>query len=89
LLLDEQATQIFAMTDAIAERARKIGATTIHSISDIARNQRKSFPRYSGGRRSFAIRRSDGYPRLRERCLPCWCGYAGGWCGMDRSHVEL
>ncbi len=40
LLLDEQATQIFAMTDAIAERARKIGGTTIHSISDIARNQR-------------------------------------------------
>ena len=28
------------MTDTIAERARKIGATTIHSISDIARNQR-------------------------------------------------
>src|SRR5574341_1177157 len=40
LLLDEQATQIFAMTDEIAERARKIGGTTIHSISDIARNQR-------------------------------------------------
>ena len=40
LLLDEQATQIFAMTDAIAERARKIGGTTIRSISDIARNQR-------------------------------------------------
>ena len=40
LLLDEQATQIFAMTDTIAERARKIGGTTIHSISDIARNQR-------------------------------------------------
>jgi starvation-inducible DNA-binding protein len=40
LLLDEQATQIFAMTDTIAERARKIGATTIRSISDIARNQR-------------------------------------------------
>src|SRR5260370_20478409 len=32
LLLDEQATQIFAMTDEIAERARKIGGTTIHSI---------------------------------------------------------
>jgi starvation-inducible DNA-binding protein len=29
LLLDEQATQIFAMTDTIAERARKIGGTTI------------------------------------------------------------
>jgi starvation-inducible DNA-binding protein len=40
LLLDEQATQIFAITDPIAERARKIGGTTIRSISDIARNQR-------------------------------------------------
>ena len=40
LLLDEQATQIFAMTDTIAERARKIGGTTIRSISDIAQNQR-------------------------------------------------
>jgi starvation-inducible DNA-binding protein len=40
LLLDDQATQIFAITDTIAERARKIGGTTIRSISDIARNQR-------------------------------------------------
>jgi starvation-inducible DNA-binding protein len=40
LLLDEQATQIFGITDPIAERARKIGGTTIRSISDIARNQR-------------------------------------------------
>ncbi len=40
LLLDEQATQVFAMTDAIAERARKIGGTTIRSIGDIARYQR-------------------------------------------------
>jgi starvation-inducible DNA-binding protein len=40
LLLDEQATQVFAMTDTIAERARKIGGTTIRSISDIGRNQR-------------------------------------------------
>ena len=40
LLLDEQATQIFAMTDDIAERARKIGGTTLYSISDIAKNQR-------------------------------------------------
>ena len=39
LLLDEQATQIFAISDTIAERARKIGGTTIRSISDIARNQ--------------------------------------------------
>jgi starvation-inducible DNA-binding protein len=37
LLLDEQAMQIFAMTDDIAERARKIGGTTIRSIGHIAR----------------------------------------------------
>src|ERR1700736_1915442 len=40
LLLDEQATQVFAMTDEIAERARKLGTTTIRSISDISRHQR-------------------------------------------------
>ena len=40
LLLDEHSEQIFAMTDDIAERARKIGGTSIHSIGDIARNQR-------------------------------------------------
>jgi len=40
LLLDEHATQIFAMTDEIAERARKLGGTTIHSIRDIAEHQR-------------------------------------------------
>ena len=37
LLLDEQATQIFAMTDDIAERARKIGGTTIRSIGDVSK----------------------------------------------------
>jgi starvation-inducible DNA-binding protein len=40
LLLDEHGDQIFAMTDDIAERARKIGGTTIHSISEISRYQR-------------------------------------------------
>jgi starvation-inducible DNA-binding protein len=40
LLLDEHGDQIFAMTDDIAERARKIGGTTLHSISDISRHQR-------------------------------------------------
>ena len=40
LLLDEQAEQIFAMTDDIAERARKIGGTTLRSIGQIAREQR-------------------------------------------------
>ncbi len=45
LLLDEQGAQIFAMTVAIAERARKIGGTTICSISDIAGRQRILGPR--------------------------------------------
>ncbi|WP_295139353.1 DNA starvation/stationary phase protection protein [uncultured Reyranella sp.] len=40
LMLDEQADQIFAMTDPIAERARKIGGTTLRSIGQIARQQR-------------------------------------------------
>src|SRR5258707_11913253 len=40
LLLDEHGDQIFATTDAIAERVRKIGGTTLHSISHISRLQR-------------------------------------------------
>jgi starvation-inducible DNA-binding protein len=40
LLLDEQGEQIFATTDAIAERVRKIGGTTLRSIGHIARLQR-------------------------------------------------
>ena len=40
LLLDEQADQIFAISDDIAERARKIGETTLHSISEISKYQR-------------------------------------------------
>jgi starvation-inducible DNA-binding protein len=40
LLLDEQADQLFAMTDPIAERVRKVGGTTLRSIGHIARNQR-------------------------------------------------
>jgi starvation-inducible DNA-binding protein len=42
LLLDEQGDQLFAMTDAIAERVRKIGGSTIRSIGHIARLQRVS-----------------------------------------------
>lgn len=40
LLLDEQADQLFQMTDAIAERIRKIGGTTLRSVGDISRLQR-------------------------------------------------
>jgi starvation-inducible DNA-binding protein len=40
LLLDEQADQLFAMTDPIAERVRKLGGRTLRSIGEIARLQR-------------------------------------------------
>jgi starvation-inducible DNA-binding protein len=40
LLLDEQAEQIFGMTDDIAERTRKLGGVALRSIGDIVRHQR-------------------------------------------------
>lgn len=40
LLLDDHGDQIFAMTDPLAERVRKLGGTTLHSIGHIARLQR-------------------------------------------------
>src|SRR5271168_4138005 len=40
LLLEEHGEQIFAMTDDVAERARKIDGTTLRSISDISKHQR-------------------------------------------------
>jgi starvation-inducible DNA-binding protein len=42
LMLDEQADQVFAMTDVLAERVRKIGHLTLHSIGEISRNQRSA-----------------------------------------------
>jgi starvation-inducible DNA-binding protein len=41
-MLDDQSGQLFAMTDPIAERIRKLGGTTLRSIGDIARTQRVS-----------------------------------------------
>lgn len=40
LLLDDQATQVFSMTDVLAERVRKIGHLTLHSVGEIVRKQR-------------------------------------------------
>src|SRR3954454_12410388 len=40
LLLDEQAQQIFATTDPIAERVRKVGGTTLRSVGHVSRLQR-------------------------------------------------
>lgn len=42
LLLDEHGEQLYAMTDPIAERVRKIGGMTLHSISQISKMQRIS-----------------------------------------------
>ena len=42
LMLDEQSAELLAMTDLIAERARKIGGTTLRSIGQIARESRGS-----------------------------------------------
>lgn len=40
LMLDKQSDQIFAMTDPLAERVRKLGGLTLHSIGEISRTQR-------------------------------------------------
>jgi starvation-inducible DNA-binding protein len=56
LLLDEQGDEIFATTDNIAERVRKIGGTTLRSIGHIGRLQRDF-----GQRRRF--RHADGHAR--------------------------
>ena len=53
LLLDEQADQIYAMTDVLAERGRKLGGLTLHSIGEISRLQR---PRTMTVRMSFRMR---------------------------------
>jgi len=50
LLLDEQADQIFAIGDDIAERSRKIGETTLHSIGEISK-----FARLKENNESFVV----------------------------------
>ncbi len=71
LLLDEQAHQLLAMTDPIAERVRKIGHSTIKSIGHIARTQRvlDNEAEYIEAQRMLAILREDNQAltlRLRE-----------------------
>jgi starvation-inducible DNA-binding protein len=61
LLLDEQADQIFATTDAIAERVRKIGGTTLRSVGHIGRLQRvrDNDADYVGAREMLAELQAD------------------------------
>ncbi len=68
LLLDEQSAQIFAITDDIAERARKIGGTTLRSIGHIAREQRilDNDADYVEPRRHARELRDDNQQLVRE-----------------------
>ena len=77
LLLDEQADQIFAITDTIAERVRKIGGMTIRSIGHIGRTQRvldnrlrikNAEEKWPGGEPGHSI---------------CPCGKFPSYCGSD------
>lgn len=68
LMLDEQSDQIFAITDDIAERARKIGGTTIRSTGQIAREQRilDNDADYVDPQDMLAELRSDNQQLIRE-----------------------
>ncbi len=75
LLLDEQADQLYAMTDPIAERIRKTGGVTLRSIGRIARIQRvkDNDADYVGPRDILAELREDNMTlagRLRELHTP-------------------
>ena len=74
LLLDEQADQIFAMTDDIAERVRKIGGTTLRSIGQIARLQRVA-------RQRRRLRHAAGHARRAARGQQ-----AAGRCACASAH---
>lgn len=63
LLLDEQAEKLFAMTDDIAERSRKIGGTTLRSIGDISRTN--------------ALKTTIENPRLPTRCFASYASTIG------------
>ena len=72
LLLDEQADQIYAMTDAIAERVRKLGGTTLRSIGHIAP------PAARPGQRC----------RVRHARWTCWPSCATTTCSWRRIMRE-
>ncbi len=71
LMLDEHSDQIFATTDDIAERARKIGGTTLRSIGHIGRLQR-----VAGQRRRISSRRWICWPNCATTTNSWWpiCG---------------
>ena len=69
LMFDEQADQIFAITDDIAERVRKVGGITIHSIGEIAQasahsRQRRRLCRSARYAGRASVRQSGGHRLL-------------------------
>jgi hypothetical protein len=72
-LLVEQATQVLAMTDDIAQRARNLGGTTIRSITDISRHRRLKDLGICRGRR-HGLGCGDVLDVLG---LPCQCDLGG------------
>ncbi|WP_109806948.1 Dps family protein [Sphingosinithalassobacter portus] len=80
LMLDEQATQLFATTDPIAERVRKIGGTTIRSIGDIAAKSRvldNDAPFVDAGDMLAELRDDNGELARRMRAVHELCDEHG------------
>ena len=91
LLLDEQGEQIFATTDDIAERVRKIGGTTLRSISQIA-----SLQRVKDNNADYRLQRSKCCAELRDdnKFWPRPCARRTGFarsrgCGDAPSLIEV
>jgi starvation-inducible DNA-binding protein len=81
VMLDEQSDQLFAMTDPIAERVRKVGGTTLRSIGHIARIQRTS------DNDAAYVEPSDMLAELREenKALAARLREAHGVCDLHRD----
>lgn len=93
LLLDEQATQIFAMTDPMAERVRKIGRTTLHSVGEIGRTQRveDNNASYVTPENMLAELRDDNHQlanRMREAHATCDDGGDVGTAGLLETWID-
>ncbi len=96
LMLDDQSDQIFAMTDPMAERARKIGGATLKSIGEISRKQRildndaayvdpKRHARRAGRRQSPARRQHAGCARRHATNMATSPPPASSKCGSTRA----
>jgi len=86
LLLDEQADQVFAVTDALAERVRKLGGGTLRSIGQIAKLQRvldNDADYVSDGARPMlgSAPAAPGAARVRRRSIAGACRRRG--CGEE------